>query len=106
MATSNIPLNSFRSMFTVTQEVLTHSVPKSSYQELSDTISNTGWYPIGVVGWNVAGSSVPSYQRIYRYTITNRASGSGTLSLYLYNSNANNVSAGTVTVYVLWQKVA
>ena len=106
MATSKITLKSFRSMFTITEEDLTHSCPKSSYQQLSDTIENSGWYPIGVVGWNIMGTVVPSYLRVYRYLITNRSRGSGTLQLYIYNSNANNVSAGTVRVYVLWQKVA
>ena len=42
----------------------------------------------------------------FEYLITNRTRGSATLQLYIYNSNANNVSAGTVRVYVLWQKVA
>ena len=108
MATSTIKLPSYSTMFEITQETFSFSsntVAKNSYKSVSQTITNTGWYPVGIVGYEADGT-YESYQHPYRYYLGNRANGSATLYAGLFNRNSSNAYAGVLYVYVLWQKVA
>lgn len=67
------------------------------------TITNSGYYPYGIVGWNVTGTN-RAYQNLYECLFTARASGSGTITFRFRNNASAAVNIGLV-VHVLWIKV-
>ena len=105
MATSTIHLPSYASMFAIEEETFDFSgntVASNNYKAVSKTITKADWYPVGIVGYEADGT-YESYQHPYRYYLTDRQKGSATLYAGLYNRNSN-AYAGSLHVYVLWQK--
>lgn len=108
MATSKIMLPSYASMFAIEQVDFSFSdneVTAGSYKAVSKSVTKSGWYPVGIAGWDVDGTR-ESFQFPYRYYLGNRANGSVTVYAGLYNRHTSNPFSGSLHIYVLWQKVA
>lgn len=68
----------------------------------SFNISKAGYYPVGVVGWYMAGTN-RAYQHIYMCYLSAQSSGAGTVSYRFLNGSASAFS-GTMHAIVLWVK--
>lgn len=104
MATSTIKQPNFRGMFMHTVEEVAHNVASGSSTTASASITNTGWYPVGIAGWRVDGTQ-SSTIRVGGFFLNNMSYGSATILMSLYNAGSNT-SNGTIYVVVLWQKIA
>lgn len=67
------------------------------------TITKSGYYPYGIVGWNVTGTN-RAYQNLYECMFTARDTGSGTITFRFRNNASAAVNIG-LAVHVLWIKV-
>lgn len=67
------------------------------------TAQKEGWYPIGLQGFNMAGTN-RMYQNIYECKMTAQANGEATIT-YRFRNLANATFDGTFHVDVLWIKV-
>ena len=75
------------------------SVEAGDQQVSTASISASGWYPIGIVGW----SANTRYVVITRCRIDSSSNGSGTIGYAVYN-NGSIARSITVTAYVLWAR--
>ena len=71
-----------------------------NYTEVTITQSKSGWYPIGVVGWDVTSKFV----YLQKCKLTNQSEGSATVTVRGVNGSGSDRDA-TITVYVLWIKI-
>lgn len=104
MATSIIQQPNFRGMFTHTYETVNHAISSQSSGTVTKSITNAGWYPVGIAGWRVNGTG-SSNIRVGGFALTSMNYGSATISMNLYN-NGSSASNGSIEVLVLWQRVA
>lgn len=64
--------------------------------------SKAGYYPLGIVGIQIAGSASGSAD-VRQYRLQNQSSGSGTAFVYVWNNNSAS-QTWTITAHVLWVK--
>ena len=67
------------------------------------TAQKAGWFPVGVVGFNMAGTN-RTYQNIYECKLTSASAGEATVT-YWFRNNANATFSGTFHVDILWIKI-
>lgn len=70
------------------------------------TVTKSGYYPLGVVGWYCANGSGSggSYCLLHALRITSASSGSATLSVGV-RAVGGNVTNCTFHAYILWRKI-
>lgn len=69
----------------------------------SITATKSGYYPLGVVGWNFTGTNY-MYQNLYYCRISSASNGSATVS-YRFRNNSSASYSGTFNVDILWVKI-
>lgn len=67
----------------------------------SSSVTKSGYYPLGIVGFN-NGQSAFAILRAYLSSITD---GSCKVSYSVANSDGGNARSGTITWYILWVKI-
>lgn len=93
--------NKLKDMFAVEYyESSSKSISAGSSGSITQGITKTGYYPLGVVGTYCSGTNVP----IRGAYLTNVANGSATINYYLRNVSSSAQSV-TVTTRVLWVKI-
>lgn len=75
------------------------SISASGYANSSTTISKTGYYPLGIVGW----TSNSTYAVPVVLNITSQADGSATVNWYIRNVATSSVTV-TFQCKILWYK--
>lgn len=86
-------------IFLVTEETITVSGSSTGASANSKAVTNTGYYPLGVVGTNVG--TAGAYSR--GFYLSNVADGSCTLNARLHIASTGNK---TCTAYILWLKTS
>ena len=77
------------------------SVSAGGYNASTLAITKSGYYPIAISGWN----SSTRFLCLTRCRLTSRANGSATIDYMIYNPSGS-ARTGTVTVDVIWMKLA
>lgn len=95
-------ITGIQSLLKVEEYTLTHSVSAGSSAQSTKAITKAGYYPIGVVGYDIAGSA-STWLAPFKLGLTDVASGSATIYANLRNYSTGN-SSGNMTVKVLWVK--
>lgn len=95
--------NALPSMFEITTHDITMTVAASDINNKTITVTKSGYYPLGLVGWHTAGTGV-TLGELYRFYPTNAQLGSIQLTAYFRNSYTSSQSY-TIRGYVLWIKV-
>ncbi len=91
-------------------EVETHSadvtVGANTYATPSIGLTKSGYYPLGIVGYNIVWKSGAGSTTIIvtRNQLSARSNGSGTASFTIHNTNASNSGTYTLNCDVLWKK--
>lgn len=68
-------------------------------------ISKPGYMPIGIVGWNIAGTQGMSYLHFYKLYLYDIQPGSCSIETFVRNTYTSNATGILLYVYVLWQKI-
>lgn len=102
MATSVIEKTTVTHEFAHTTASLSHAIARNNSATITENVTKSGWYPVGIVGWQINGTQ-SSTLRMLEYKITSYEVGSGTVSVTMYNFGSN-ASSGTVEVLILWQR--
>ena len=74
-----------------------------NYIERSTTITNSGFYPKGIIGYNSSGD-YHTWVFPYELFLSDRTDGSATLHYGLRNTSTSATSGYSLVVYVLWVK--
>lgn len=94
--------NTFQNMFTVTTASYTQaSTSAGANNGGTVTATNSGWTPLGIVGWTASGGTNPSNANVYRCYLSARSSGSATVTIRSSNSGTSAM-APVFTIYILW----
>lgn len=91
------------SMFSITTVSHSITVAANSADDMTMTGTNSGYYPIGIVGVDSQGTGSGSVitKDFYR-----SAAGNGTVSVYVQVRNVGGSSyTGNIVAYVLWRKI-
>lgn len=90
----------------VQSSTMSVTVAANSYATPSWNIYKSGYYPLGIVGYNIAWSSGASATTINvsRAQLTSKASGSCAAAFTLHNTNTSTAATANLTVDVLWKK--
>lgn len=86
----------------VSTHSVTASATASSGTGFSVPLSKSGYYPLAITGYQIAGGS-SGYADVRQYRINNATSGSGTAYFYIHNSHSA-AQSWTVTAHILWMK--
>jgi len=77
----------------------------ASQATFTGTGSKAGYYPIGVVGYQMSGTGVGQIVP-YSCYLSAKSSGACTVTAGIRNNNTSNTISGSLIVRVLWQKEA
>ena len=94
-----------RADFTTTQHsTSTGSIAADSYSsDKTATFTNSGYYPYGIVGVNIAGTN-RVHQSLYTWRLSSRSEGSATVT-YSIRNRASVAFSGTIYFDILWIRV-
>lgn len=94
-----------RSNITMTEHSgSTGTVEAGSYKSSTITVTKDGYYPYGVVGFNMAGTNRVS-QNIYSCQLTTRETGKAVVTYAFKNTLSSTSFSGTMYVHILWIQV-
>ena len=103
MANSLIPLPSIvQTVEMVSHQLLasTTVAGNSSTDLTTVTLTKSGYFPIGVVGFQLSSQ----YMFLTRLYLSSQGTGTGKVTFRIRNTNSNDQST-TLTGYVLWAKI-
>lgn len=80
----------------------TESCTANTGTQVNVSLAKTGYYPVAIVGYQVAGSGSGSAD-VRQYRLTAQSSGAGTAFFYVWNTSGTTRS-WTVTAHILWRK--
>ena len=107
MAISNIVLkfNGKNGQFDLTKCSILSSTSLASLASSDGTVSvpKSGWYPLGVLSWKLDGSG-STHVTVYKLYISNRKSGSATLSYGIRSIIKSTATINEFSAWILWVK--
>lgn len=80
----------------------TESCAANTGTQVNVSLSKTGYYPVAIVGYQVAGDGSGSAD-VRQYRLTAQSSGAGTAFFYVWNTSGTTRN-WTVTAQILWVK--
>ncbi len=80
----------------------TGNVSTGTSKSVEWSVSKSGYYPLGIVGWNVGGTN-RMHQHVCKVMLTARDSGSATIEVFFYNGSSATFN-GDIYVDLLWVK--
>ena len=96
----------FHSLFAVSTGAVTiANISANGYNSATgNTVSKSGYYPIGIVGYDITGTGSGSIPPI-KYYLTSQAAGSCKVFAGLHNDSSTARANITFTAYILWVKI-
>lgn len=96
------PYGRFSTQMAISVETVSLTSASGAYQSSTKSVSKTGYYPVGIVGWYCSGTQ-SSFALIASLCLIDRAIGSATLHWMVRNMGTQTQSA-TLNVHVLWMR--